>query len=224
VIVPVFNEEKTIDEILRRILAQPVVKEVLVVDDFSRDDTWKRLQGWSKDQRVHLLRHSHNQGKGAAIRTAIPHAIAPIIIIQDGDLEYDPADYASMLYLIQSGQADVVYGSRFAGEQRHENPFWHTQGNRVLTWMGNFAAGLRLTDGATCYKMFRREVLAQMALEENRFGFCPEVTAKAAKLGARFAEVPISYQGRRVSEGKKIRLHDGFNALWCIVKYNWLRK
>jgi glycosyltransferase involved in cell wall biosynthesis len=223
VVVPVNNEEKTLDAILGRILAQPSVAQVVVVDDCSTDSTWERLQPWpAQDGRVQVLHHDHNQGKGAAIRTGLRLVTAPVVIVQDADLEYDPADYAPMLDRIRKGEAEVVYGSRFASAQKSPNPLWHTLGNRLLTLIGNLATGFRLTDGATCYKMFRREVLAKIDLEEDRFGFCPEVTAKVAKLGVRLVEIPISYHGRSISEGKKIRLYDGLDALRCIIKYNWL--
>jgi len=225
VILPVFNEARTIDEVMRRVLAQPCVCEVIAVNDASNDGTIEILRSWQqRDPRVRILEHPANRGKGAAIRTGWAASTAPVVIIQDGDLEYDPKDYARMLQLILSGQADVVYGSRFIGENNLSNPGWHTFGNRCLTWCSNFASGLKLTDEATCYKMFRREVLKRIDLKENGFGFCPEVTAKISKLGVRIREVSISYSGRTKAQGKKIRLTDGFNALGCIIKYNFFRR
>jgi glycosyltransferase involved in cell wall biosynthesis len=225
VIMPVFNEERTIDEVLRRVLAQPCVCEVIAVNDASKDGTTEILRSWQKrDPRVRVVEHETNRGKGAAIRDGWNASTAPVVIIQDGDLEYDPGDYPKMLQLILNGEAEVVYGSRFGGDHNSSNPGWHTFGNRCLTWCSNFASGLKLTDEATCYKMFRREVLQKFELKENGFGFCPEVTAKVSKLGARICEVPVSYRGRTKAEGKKIRFRDGFNALGCIIKYNFSRR
>jgi len=223
-LIPVFNEARTIDELMRRVLAQKCVKEVFVVDDASTDSTAERIRTWVQDDpRVHYLQHRTNRGKGAAVRTALEHATAPLVIIQDGDLEYDPTDYEKMLALIVSDQADVVYGSRFLGRNNKSNPIFHTLGNRCLTFCSNIATGLWLTDEATCYKMFKREVLAQIELEEDGFGFCPEVTAKISQLQVRVREVAVSYSGRTKAEGKKIRLRHGWNALVCIIKYNWVR-
>jgi glycosyltransferase involved in cell wall biosynthesis len=225
VIMAVFNEAKTIDEIIRRVLAQPCVCEVVAIDDGSSDGTADLLRSWQRcDSRIRCIGHGFNRGKGAAIRTGWAASTAPIVIIQDADLEYDPSDYPRMLDLIVSGQADVVYGSRFGGKNNLSNPAFHTFGNRCLTLCSNLASGMNLTDEATCYKMFRREILAQIDLEENGFGFCPEVTAKISKLCVRVREVAISYSGRTKAEGKKIRLKDGWNALACIVKYNLPRR
>jgi len=223
VIMPVYNEAKTIDEIVRRVLAQPSVCELIVVDDASNDGTPQLLHQWlQRDSRVRVLEHPLNRGKGAAIQTGWTASTAPIIIMQDADLEYDPCDYSCMLELILSNEAEVVYGSRFSGQNNSANPAWHTFGNRCLTWCSNFASGLVLTDEATCYKMFRREVFARIELEEEGFGFCPEVTAKVSKLGVRIREVAVSYHGRTRAEGKKIRFRHGWNALYCIIKYNFL--
>ncbi len=221
VVIPIFNEERTVDEILRRVLSQPVVKEVVVVDDASTDGTWERLQSWPKrDDRVKLLRHDCNRGKGAALRTGFDCVQSPIVVVQDGDLEYDPADFSRMLALFIEKKADVVYGSRYAGGDPSAALVWHTFGNKLLTLISNLASHSWLTDEATCYKMFRREILGRIKLEEEGFGFCPEFTAKIRKLGIRIHEVPISYRGRTRSEGKKIRLWDGAEALRCIFKYN----
>jgi len=224
VIMPVFNEARTIDEILRRVLAQPSVCELIAVDDASSDGTVDLLRSWpQRDPRVRVLEHPVNRGKGAAIRTALAASNAPVVIVQDADLEYSPEDYVPMLDLILNDQADVVYGSRFSTRDKLSNSSWHIFGNRCLTWCSNLASGLNLTDEATCYKMFRRDVLKHIKVEENGFGFCPEVTAKVSKLGVRVREVPVSYHGRTVAEGKKIRIKDGWNALQCIIKYNFFR-
>jgi glycosyltransferase involved in cell wall biosynthesis len=224
VIVPIYNEEGTIDTVLSRILAQPSVEQIIAVDDGSTDRSRELLRRWQlQEKRTQVVFHDRNFGKGAAIRSALALVAAPIVIIQDGDLEYDPADYQKMLDEIWNNDVDVVYGSRFLSRQRNQNPRWHTIGNRILTAFGNLATGFKLTDSATCYKMFRREIIQGLALEEDGFGFCPEVTAKIAKLNLRVTEVPVSYYGRTAAEGKKIRLHHGFDALRCIVKYNWMR-
>jgi glycosyltransferase involved in cell wall biosynthesis len=223
VVIPVYNEAHTIDFILERVIAQPCVAEIIVVDDASSDATWQKLQCWQSDRSIRIFQHERNRGKGAAVRTGLQAIAAPVVIIQDADLEYDPADYMPMLELIRTGKADIVYGSRFARSQLEPGPAWHSLGNRLLTFISNCATGLRLTDSATCYKMFRSHILAQIQLKEDRFGFCPEVTAKAARLGMRFAEIPICYKGRTISEGKKIRASDGLDALRCIIEYNFIR-
>lgn len=224
VAVPVFNEERWLDTILTRVLARPEVARVVAVDDGSTDGSWARLEQWpARDARVVVLRHEHNRGKGAAIRTALARLDTPVILIQDADLEYDPDDYPKLLEPILSNETDVVYGSRF-GEQANGNPPWHTAGNRLLTWAGNQLTGLRLTDEATCYKLFKREVLRQIELTEDGFGFCPEVTAKVGRLvrvgAVRLVEVPIRYHGRTRAEGKKIRLRDGLSALKCLWRHS----
>ena len=223
VVMPVFNEAATLDEILRRVLAQPCVKEVVVVDDASTDRTSGILTAWpARDARVQVVSHSTNRGKGAAIHTGLAYIRAHTIIIQDGDLEYDPGDYERLLEPIRRGEADVVYGSRFAGQNRSPTVWWHRWGIGLLTWVTNVFTGLRLTDEATCYKLLRRELLDRFELREEKFGFCPEVTVKLSKLGVRFVEVPISYRRRLRGEGKKIRLRDGLIALRCVVKYSFL--
>jgi glycosyltransferase involved in cell wall biosynthesis len=222
VVMPVYNESQTLDLLFPRVLAQPFVREVLAVDDGSSDSSAEKLEEWAKrDKRVRLFRHERNRGKGAAIRTALPNVTAPVVIIQDADLEYFPEDYSRMLRLISYGEADVVYGSRFLAGARQVNSFWHTLGNRFLTFASNLACNLCLTDEATCYKMFRSELLSRITLEENGFGFCPEITAKFSKLGIKIYETPIRYSGRTRAEGKKIRLRDGLGALRCLIKYNW---
>ena len=221
VIVPCYNEAGTIEEILRRILARSEVAEVVVVDDGSTDDSWQRLQTWSgRDPRLRLLRHPHNRGKGAAIQTALPHLRAPFVLIQDADLEYDPADYPRLLQPLLEGRADAVYGTRFGPGARARTPLWHRGGNWLLTRIARGLTGLPLTDEATGYKVFRRELLQSLTLQERGFGFCPEVTAKLARLGARVVEVPIHYQGRSRAEGKKIRWRDGLEAVRCLWRYS----
>lgn len=222
VVIPVYNEERTIGEILRRVLAQGFVEEIIVVDDASTDRTWERMQAWpEREARVRITRHDRNRGKGAALRTGFALARCPVVVVQDGDLEYDPADLGPMFDVIARNQADVVYGSRYAGGRRAVGPFWHTLGNKLLTLCSNLSTNLWLTDEATCYKMFRRELLERIVLVEDGFGFCPEFTAKVSRLGVRIHEVPITYRGRSRAEGKKIRLRDGWGALRCMMKYNF---
>jgi glycosyltransferase involved in cell wall biosynthesis len=225
VVMPVYNEARTIREVLGLVLAQRPVQELIVVDDASTDGSWHALSEAAKtDPRVRLFRHEKNQGKGAALATGIAHATAPIVIIQDADLEYDPTEYHLLLRPILTRKADVVYGSRFIGSGEHRVLyFWHSIGNRVLTMLSNMATNLNLSDMETCYKVFRREILERVRIQEKRFGFEPEITAKVAKLGVRIYEVPISYHGRTYAEGKKINWKDGVRALWCIVKYSWFK-
>jgi glycosyltransferase involved in cell wall biosynthesis len=226
VIVPVYNEKQTVHEILKRIDQTPYDKEIIVIDDCSRDGTREILRELDTSRQipsVRVLYHEVNQGKGAALRTGIAAATGDIVIIQDADLEYDPAEYGSLIQPIETGLADVVYGSRFLSGPHRVLFFWHSLGNRVLTLLSNMFTDLNLTDMETCYKAFRREMLSRVTIEENRFGFEPEITAKIAKLRCRIYEVPISYFGRDYSEGKKITWKDGFAALYCILKYNLLR-
>lgn len=221
VIVPAFNEVANIETVLKRVLAQPSVAEVVVVDDQSCDGTWERLKDWPKrEARLRLLRHKVNCGKGAAIRTALPYITAKWVVVQDADLEYDPADYGAMLEPILSGKADVVYGSRFLRGDRVTTPL-HRVINGALTSFANLFTGLSLTDLHTCMKLFPASLLKAIPLEEGRFGFCPEITAKLAKIGGlRLVEVSIHYQPRTHREGKKIGLRDGLRALHCILKYS----
>jgi glycosyltransferase involved in cell wall biosynthesis len=209
---------------VRVVLAQRPVQQLVIVDDCSSDGTWETLQPLAAgDARIQLVRHEVNQGKGAALRTGIARATSSIVIIQDADLEYDPAEYFRLLLPILSGKADVVFGSRFIGSDAHRVLYyWHSVGNKVLTTFSNMATGVNLTDMEVCYKTFRREIIQKIAIEENRFGFEPEITAKVARLKVRIYEVAISYNGRTYAEGKKIGWRDGFRALWCIFKYNFL--
>lgn len=221
----VYNEEATVTRVLQTVLQQRPVQEIIVVDDSSNDQTWPVLQEFVKgNSRVRLLRHETNQGKGAALRTGFKHASAQIVIIQDADFEYDPTEYYLVLNPILNGRADVVYGSRFGGRGAHRVLYyWHSVGNKFLTTLSNMGTNLNLADMETCYKTFKREVLEKISIEESRFGFEPEVTAKIARLGVRIFEVPISYYGRTYAEGKKVNWKDGFSALRCIIKYNFLR-
>jgi glycosyltransferase involved in cell wall biosynthesis len=223
-VMPVYNEAATVAEVIRVVLAQRPVLELIVVDDCSSDGTWAKLQDLARNEsRIRLIHHEINQGKGAALRTGIAHATSPIVIIQDADLEYDPAEYYRLINPILSGKADVVFGSRFLGSPGGHRVlyFWHSVGNRFLTTCSNMATDLNLTDMETCYKTFRREILQKIRIQENRFGFEPEITAKVAKTGVRIYEVAISYSGRTYAEGKKIGWRDGVRAMWCIVKYNF---
>lgn len=223
VVMPVYNEEKTIHLIVERVLARPEVGELVMVNDCSRDGTWARMQEISQtDPRIRIFTHDVNQGKGAALRTGFQQVQSGIVIIQDADLEYDPDEYPKLLLPILSGKADVVFGSRFLGSGMHRVLyFWHYMGNKFLTLLSNMFTNLNLTDMETCYKVFRREVLSGIQIQENRFGFEPEITAKVAKLRVPIYEVSISYYGRTYEEGKKIGWKDGFRALWCILKYRF---
>jgi glycosyltransferase involved in cell wall biosynthesis len=221
VIMPVYNEAATIAEIVRRVRSVEFSKEIVVVDDASADDTAARLGPLAGDD-LRVIRHPVNRGKGAAIRTALEHVCGDVVVIQDADLEYDPADYPRLLQPILDGRADVVFGSRFLGAGEHRvHLFWHYAGNRMLTTLSNMLTNLNLTDMESGYKVFRAEVGKKLHLRENRFGFEPEFTAKVARLKCRVYEVPISYSGRDYSEGKKITWKDGFAALWQILRYRF---
>ncbi len=226
VIVPVFNEEKTVLAVLALIAKAPYSPtEIIVVDDASTDQTARIIESEGKSLVSVFLRHEKNRGKGAAIRTGIAHATGDLIIVQDADLEYDPADWPRLIDPIVLGKADVVYGSRFLPvNSRRVLYYWHSLGNKFLTTLSNMFTNLNLTDMETCYKLFRAEYLKGLNLVENRFGFEPEVTAKISRTGARIYEVGISYYGRTYDEGKKIGWKDGVRALWAILKYNtWAR-
>jgi glycosyltransferase involved in cell wall biosynthesis len=217
----VYNEARTLREIVDRVRAVPYPKELVLVDDCSTDGTAAVLAELAQLGDVRVLRHDRNQGKGAALRTGFAGASGDIILVQDADLEYDPTDYPKLLAPILAGKADVVYGSRFIGGESHRVLyFWHSIGNQVLTFLSNAFTNLNLTDMETCYKVFRREIVQLLAIEENRFGFEPEITAKIAAIrGCRIYEVGVSYAGRTYDEGKKIGWRDGVRAVWCIWKY-----
>ena len=226
VVIPVYNEGRTLHLIVSKVLARPEVAELVIVNDCSTDGTWNAMQELAKqDTRVRIFTHDVNQGKGAALRTGFQHVKSEIIIIQDADLEYDPDEYPRLLQPILNGKADVVFGSRFLGSGMHRVLyFWHFLGNQFLTYLSNMFTNLNLTDMETCYKVFRKEVLKKIKIEENRFGFEPEITAKVAKMKISIYEVSISYYGRTYEEGKKIGWKDGVHAILCIVKYNLFRR
>jgi glycosyltransferase involved in cell wall biosynthesis len=226
VIVPVYNEERTVVTLLKRVLAAGMnLKEIVVIDDGSKDATREKVAELAAaDPRVRLLPQRQNCGKGAALRAGFAAATGDIVVVQDADLEYDPAELPRLLQPILDGSADAVFGSRFIGGGAHRvHLFWHMVGNQVLTLLSNMCTNLNLTDMECCYKAFRRELIQSLKLEEDRFGFEPEVTAKIAKKRVRVYEVGVSYFGRTYAEGKKIGWKDGFRALYCIVKYSLFR-
>jgi glycosyltransferase involved in cell wall biosynthesis len=230
VLVPVYNEERTLEEVVRRVCAVPLPKEIILVDDGSKDGSREILtQLKERNERandplnqIKVFFQPENQGKGAAIKTAISHVTGDVVIVQDADLEYDPKDYPSLLEPIQDGSADVVYGTRFAGGGAHRVLFfWHSLGNRTLTLLSNMLTNLNLSDMEVGYKVFRAEVLKGIELKSNRFGFEPEITVKLAKKRCRFYEVPISYHGRTYEEGKKITWKDGIAALYYMIRFRF---
>jgi len=223
VVIPVYNEIDTIEEILARVDKVAIKKEIIVIDDLSIDGTRERLKKIVADkENVRVIYHNRNKGKGAALRTGFESVTGDIVIIQDADLEYDPREYINLLQPLIEDKADVVFGSRFMSGHPHRVLFfWHSVGNAFLTLLSNILTDLNLTDMETCYKLFKTDVIKSINLKENRFGFEPEVTAKIAKIsGIRIYEVGISYYGRTYAEGKKINWKDGFRAIYCIIKYN----
>lgn len=226
IVIPAYNERATVEDLLRRVAAAAlpsgVLREMIVVDDGSKDGTRELLREIAArgEWPLRLVEHAVNQGKGAAIRTGFAAATGDVVLIQDADLEYDPAEYPQLLAPILTGEADVVFGSRFLGGPHRVLFFWHYVGNRFLTMLSNMLTDVNLSDMETCYKVFRREVLNGIDLQSNRFGIEPELTAKVAKQKVRIYEVPISYRGRTYAEGKKIGWKDGVSAIWAILKYN----
>jgi glycosyltransferase involved in cell wall biosynthesis len=224
IIIPVYNEVRTLDELVARVRAVPVAKEIVLVDDGSTDGSRERMRELGKLPDVRALFHDRNMGKGAALRTGIAAATRDIVVIQDADLEYDPQELPHLMKPILDGKADVVFGSRFIGSGPHRVLyFWHMIGNKLVTLLSNALTNLNLTDIETCYKMFRRELIQSIEIEESRFGVEPELTAKLARTRCRIYEVGISYSGRTYEEGKKIGWRDGVRAIWCILKYNLAR-
>jgi len=219
VVMPVFNEEKTVLEISQRVLAAPLSKELIIVDDHSTDGTRRILREQVERLGARVILQSENHGKGAALRRGFEEVRGQIVVIQDADLEYDPKEYPMLVQPILDGKADVVFGSRFSTGPRRVLLFWHSVGNRLLTTASNMLTDLNLSDMETCYKVFRASILKEIDFEEDRFGFEPEFTAKVAKKGFRIFEVPISYSGRTYAEGKKIGWRDGVRTLWCIFRF-----
>jgi glycosyltransferase involved in cell wall biosynthesis len=230
VVIPVYNEHRTIHQILNRVRAVPINKQIIVVDDCSQDGTREILRELAeRESGLTVVFHEVNQGKGAALRTGFKHATGDLVIVQDADLEYEPEQYPHLLQPIVEGKADVVFGSRFVGETHRVLYFWHSVANKGLTLLSNMFTNLNLTDMEVCYKVFRREIIQGITLRSNRFGFEPEVTAKVARFmlpdengqprACRIYEIPVSYHGRTYREGKKIGIKDGFQALYCILRY-----
>lgn len=231
VLVPVYNEERTLAEVVRRVCAFPMAKEIILVDDGSQDRSREILTRMQEENQrandplnqIRIFFQPQNQGKGAALKTALSHVTGDVVLVQDADLEYDPADYPTLIEPIQKGLADVVYGTRFAGGGAHRVFFfWHSMGNRLLTLLSNMLSNLNLSDMEVGYKVFRAEILQGIELKSRRFGFEPEITMKLAKKGCRFYEVPISYYGRTYAEGKKITWKDGVAALYYMIRFKFV--
>lgn len=222
IVIPCYNELDTLRDIIAAVKASPITeRELIIVDDFSTDGTRELLKNEIEKEVDLVVYHEQNQGKGAALRSGFKKVTGDVVIIQDADLEYDPQEYPLLLEPIIKGKADVVYGSRFTGGGPHRVVyFWHMIGNKFLTLLSNMFTNINLTDMETCYKVFRREIIGKIAIEEDRFGFEPEITAKVARLNCRIFEVGISYYGRTYAEGKKIGWRDGFRAIYAILKYN----
>ncbi len=221
VVIPIYNEEASLREVVRRVEAVDYDKEIILVDDCSTDGSREILQEYQDREGCHVLFHARNRGKGAALRTGFTHATGDVIVIQDADLEYDPKDYPMLLEPIIDGRADVVYGSRFLGGPHRVLFYWHSVGNKFLTTLSNMFTNLNLTDMETGYKVFSKKVIDAISLKCERFGFEPEITSKIAKKNFRVYEVPISYSGRDYSEGKKITWKDGVAALWFIIRFRF---
>lgn len=226
VVIPAYNEENTVERVIYAVLAIPLVGEVVVVDDFSSDDTVRIVKGMAENEpRLRFFSHGSNQGKGAALRTGFQKVTLPFVIVQDADLEYDPGEFELVVRPLIDDVCDVCYGSRYLkNNPRRVLQFWHTMGNRFLTTLSNMVTNLYVTDMETCYKAFKREVIQNIKIEENRFGFEPEITAKIARRHLRVFEVAISYFPRCVDEGKHIGWKDGVRAIWCILKYGFWRR
>jgi len=226
IIIPCFNEILTIAQVVQAVRRSPVPEiEIIIVEDCSTDGTRELLKSTIEPQVEKVIYHSKNRGKGAALRTGFAAATGDIVVVQDADLEYDPQEYPLLIRPIVEGKADVVFGSRFVGSQPHRVVYyWHMIGNRFLTMLSNMLTNINLTDMETCYKAFRREIIQSIKIEENRFGFEPEITAKVAKMNCRIYEIGISYYGRTYAQGKKIGWRDGFWAIYCIVRYNFFSK
>ena len=226
VVIPAYNEEETVESVINTVLNTPLVGEVVVVNDFSKDKTKEIVEEMvRKEPRITFISHEQNQGKGAALRTGFQHATLPFVIVQDADLEYDPSEFERVVRPLIDDKCDVCYGSRYLkNNPRRVLQFWHTMGNRFLTTLSNMATNLHVTDMETCYKAFKREVIQNIKIEENRFGFEPEITAKIARRGLRVYEVSISYFPRTNAEGKHIGWKDGVRAIWCIFKYGIWRR